>query len=69
LLKTQPGASAWIAFGFGIAMGKAVEGHRGDLTLLTGVTSVCATFEGVETGCIVFLEGRATMEIESAFSS
>ena len=45
LLKTQPGVSAWIAFGFGIAIGEAVEGHYGDLTLLLLVTSVCATFE------------------------
>jgi hypothetical protein len=33
LLKTQPGASALIAFGFGIAWGEAVEGNHRDLTL------------------------------------
>jgi hypothetical protein len=30
LLKNQPGASALIAFGFGIAVG--IKGHHGDLT-------------------------------------
>src|SRR5258705_13998413 len=33
LLKTQPGASALIAFGFGIAWGEAVERNHRDLTL------------------------------------
>jgi len=45
LLKSQPGASAWIAFGFGIAMGEAIEDHHGDLTLLIEVTRVCATID------------------------
>jgi hypothetical protein len=33
LLKTQPGASALIAFGFGIAQGEAVERNHRDITL------------------------------------
>src|SRR6266851_9198405 len=33
LLKTQPGASALIAFVFGIGWGEAVEGNHRDLTL------------------------------------
>jgi len=45
LPKTQRGASAWIALGFGIAFGEAIEGHHGDLTPLIGVASVYATFE------------------------
>ena len=33
LPKTQPRASAWIAFVFGIAWGEDVEGNHRDLTL------------------------------------
>jgi hypothetical protein len=45
MLKTQPGASAWMTFALELQWVRPLKGHLGDLILLIGVAGVCATFE------------------------